>query len=132
MCPRAMLDQVDRLPRSQHEFAFQHRDLQRGRRQHGLDMRRHVVGALGVVAPSGILGREPAERRQEIVEHRRIGIFLDRQRRRGMADEQRHRALLRAGIADKSRDLGGEIDEAGAGGLDRQQRRNNGVCADGR
>ncbi len=83
-------------------------------RQHGLDMRRHVVGAFGVVGPSGILGREPIERRHQIVEHRRIGVFLNRQRRRGVADEQRHRAFLRAGILDKFRDLGGEIDKAGA------------------
>src|ERR1700687_388997 len=49
MRARVMLDQVNGLPRSQHQFALQDRDLQRGRRQHGLDMRGHIVGALGVV-----------------------------------------------------------------------------------
>ena len=110
----AMLDQIDRLPGSEREPALQHRNLQRRRRQHGLDMRRHVVGAFGVVAPPGALGREPAERRHEIVQHRGIGVFLDRQRRRGVADEQRHRALLRAGFVDEFCDFGSEIGEAGA------------------
>ena len=58
MRPRAMLDQVDRLPGSQRQRAAQHRDLQRGRGQHGLDMRRHIVGPFGVVAPSGVFGRQ--------------------------------------------------------------------------
>src|ERR1700738_1175016 len=53
----AMLDQVDRLPRSQCEFAPQDGDVQRGRRQHGLDMGRHVVGAFGVAAPSRAAAR---------------------------------------------------------------------------
>src|SRR5450631_380894 len=109
-----MLDQVDRLPCSQRQFASQDRDVQRTRRQHGLDMRRHVVGAFGAVGPSGVLGRQPVERGHQIVEHRRIGIFLDRQRRRGMTD------------------LGGEIDEAGTGRLNRQERRYDGIGADGR
>ncbi len=128
----AMLDQVDRLPRSEREFTVQNRDLQRTRRQHGLDMRRHVVGAFGVVGPSAVLGRKPAERRDQIVEHRRIGIFLDCQRRRGMADEQRHRALSRARLLHKLGDLGGEIDEAASRRLNREQRRHDGICADGR
>ena len=81
--------------------------------------------------PSGALGREPAQRRRQIVEHRRIGVFLDRQRCRGMTDEQRHRALLRAGLADEFCDFGGEIDEARARGLHRQQRRYDGSGADG-
>jgi hypothetical protein len=45
----AMLDQVDRLPGAQREFAFQHGDVERARRQRGLDMRGYVVGPLGVV-----------------------------------------------------------------------------------
>ena len=99
MRPRAVLDQIDRLPGAEREFALQHRDLQRGRRQHGLDVRRHVVGPFGVMRPSGILRRETVQCRRQIVEHRRIGVFLDRQRRRGMANEQRHRAFARAGVS---------------------------------
>ena len=63
MRARAMLDQIDRLPGSEREFALQDRNLQRGRRQHGFDMRGHVVGTFGVMAPSGIFGRQPIERR---------------------------------------------------------------------
>jgi len=127
----AMLDQIDRLPGSECQFAVQDRDMQRACRQHGLDVRRHIVGTFGVVAPTGVLGREPAEHRHEIVEHGGIGILLDRQRRRSMADEQRHRPLSRVRVKHKLRDLGGEIDEAGAGGLNREKRRHDGVGADG-
>ena len=91
-----------------------------------------LVGAFGVVAPSGVFGREAVERRRQILEHRRVGIFLDRQRRRGVADEQRHRAFSRAGLLHEFRNLGGEIDKAAPGGLDRQERGDDGVCNDRR
>ena len=74
MRARAMLDQVDRLPGSQREFALQHRNLQRSRRQHGLDMRRHVVGAFGVVASIRRLraraGRAPSSDRRAPTDRR--------------------------------------------------------------
>jgi hypothetical protein len=60
-------------------------------------------------------GASRFERRHQIVEHRRIGVFLDRQRRRGVADEQRHRAFARAGLLHEFRDLGGEIGKAAPG-----------------
>ena len=78
MRPGAMLDQVDRLPRAQRKFASEDRDMQRCRRQHGLDVRGHVIEAFGIVAPSGVLGRQPVERCRQILEHRRIGVFLYR------------------------------------------------------
>jgi len=110
-----MLDQIDRLPCSEREFALEHGDLQRGRRQHGLDMRRHVIGSFGIVAPSGVLGRQAIEHGREIVEHRGIGVFLNRQRRRGVTDEQCYRPFSRAGRLDELRDLAGEVDKAAAG-----------------
>jgi hypothetical protein len=38
-----------------------------------------------------------------------------------MADEQRHQALDGAGILHKTRNLGGQIDEAASGSLNREQ-----------
>src|SRR6201996_7570327 len=87
MRPCAMLDQVDSLPGSQRQAAVQDRNMQRRRSQHGLDVARHVVGAFAVVPPSGVLRRQPTQRGHQILQHGRIGIFLDRQRRRGMANE---------------------------------------------
>jgi hypothetical protein len=71
--------------------------------------------------------RDLAERRHQIVEHRGIGIFLDRQRGRGVTDEQRHRTFPRGHFPDEFRNLSGEIDKAGPGCLDGQQRRHEGV-----
>ena len=128
----AMLDQIDRLPRSKGEFAVKDRNLQRGRRQHGLDVRRHIIGSLGIVAPTRMLRRQPVECGRQIRKHRRIGVFLNRQRRRGMANEQRHHALDRAGVLCKACDLGGEIDKAASRCLSGETRRYDRGRADGR
>ena len=60
---RAVLDQIDALPGAERERAAAHRDVQRNAGQHGLDMRRHVVGAFDGVHPGAVVGREPAQRR---------------------------------------------------------------------
>ncbi|GCC48047.1 hypothetical protein chiPu_0032528, partial [Chiloscyllium punctatum] len=78
----AMLDQIDALPGAKRHLAVEHRDLQRGRRQHGLDMRRHVIGTFGVVTPAAVFRRCAVERRHQVGQHGRIGILLDRQRSR--------------------------------------------------
>jgi hypothetical protein len=82
------------------------------------------------VAPSGILGREPVQRRRQIDEHGRVGIFLDRERRRGVTNEQRHRAFARPRVLDEFRDFGGEIGKARARRLRGQQRGYDGGRAD--
>ncbi len=74
-----VLDQVNPLPRSKRQIAIEDGDLQRGRRQHGLDVRRHIIGTFGVVAPPCMLRGQPIECGRQIHQHRRIGIFLDRQ-----------------------------------------------------
>ena len=77
-----------------------------------------------------ILGREPPDAVVKIVEHRRIGVFLDRQRRRGVTDEQRHARPRSHGPHDEFRDFRGQIDKAGARCLDRQQRRHERIGDD--
>jgi hypothetical protein len=81
----------------------------------------HVIGPFGIVAPSGVLRRQPAERRCQIRKHRRIGVLLDREGRRGVTDEERHHALDCTGVPHKPRDLVGQIDEAASGSLNREQ-----------
>src|SRR5205085_2530230 len=65
---------------------------------------------------------EAVQRGHQIVEHRRIGVFLNRKRCRGVADEQRQPAIPCRYLIDKFGDLAGEIDEAGALRLHAQQR----------
>ena len=91
----AMLDQIDRLPGAERHLAIDAPGSAASRRQHGLDMRGHVVRPFGVMSPAGIFGRKARKRRLQIREHGRIGVFLDRQRCRGVADEQCHRAFSR-------------------------------------
>ena len=116
-----MLDQIDRLPCSEHQPAFDDRDLQRGCAEHGLDVGRHVIGTFGVVAPSEVLRREMIERGGQILQHRGIGILLNRQRGRGVTNEQRHLALDGARVADEPGDISREIEKAAARGLRREQ-----------
>jgi hypothetical protein len=72
------------------------------------------------VAPSGVLRREAIQRGYQIHKHRRIGVFLYREGRRGMANEERHQALDGAGVPHKTGNLGGQIDEAASGSLNRE------------
>ena len=120
-----VLDQVDRLPRAEHELALHDRNLQRGRREHGFDMGRHVVGALGVVAPSEVFRGETIERSGQILQHRRIGILLNRQRSRGVTNEQRQLAFDCTHLLGELRDLGRQIDKAAARGVHVKQRRHD-------
>jgi len=65
------------------------------------------------VGPSGVLGRQPIERHHQVVQHRGIGIFLNRQRRRGVTDKQRYRAFAGTGVAEEFCDLSGKVGKAG-------------------
>lgn len=80
MRSRAVLDDVDALPRSErHPSVFDwHREVDPG--QHGLDMSRHVVRPLRGVNPASIGRSEATKRRQEVGLHIRIGILLDSER----------------------------------------------------
>ena len=68
-------------------------------------MRRHVVGPFCVVHPAGIGRRETIERSHEVNPHIRIGIFLNHQRCRSMADEKKKRAVARSGALEEARHL---------------------------
>ena len=108
---------------SRAQAGVQDRNLQRGRRQHGLDVGGHVIGAFGVVAPACIFRRKPVERGGQILEHRRVGIFLDGERCRGVADEKCDHAFDGAGLLHEFRDFGCEVDKAAPRSLDVAVRR---------
>ena len=86
-------------------------------------------GPFGIMRHPAFSGASRFERRGQIGEHGRIGIFLDCQRRRGVTNEQHYRAFAGARVAHEFRNLGGEIDEACFRCLHGQQRRHDGVAA---
>lgn len=86
-----VFEEVDALPGSQGEFAFDERDRQLHLGEGCLQMSRHVVRAFGVM-PVGTglgpgLGREAIEEGLEVGAHGRIGVLLDQKRRGGVPAE---------------------------------------------
>ena len=67
--------------------AVEDRDGEGHARQHGADMGRHVVRALGAVDVAGVARRQPVEGGEEVGLHVGIGIFLDGQGGRGVPAE---------------------------------------------
>jgi hypothetical protein len=117
-----VLDQIDALPRAERERAAGHRHVQGDAGQHGLDVGRHVIGAFNRVHPAGVLRRQPAQRRGEIGAHVGIGVLLDDERRRGVAQVNEQHAVPGAGLGEEARNLAGDLDEALAGGADDKAR----------
>ena len=98
MGPVAMLEEVEPLPGPEPHPTLGHRDLEAGREQGRLDVGGHVVGTfLGVfqIGHGGIVAwRDKAmKERAEIRSNVGIGVFLDEQRTRGMAQKQCHDAV---------------------------------------
>src|SRR5437660_12901499 len=101
-----MLPQIDALPRAKTELAVHHGNGKRGSGKRCLDVRRHVVGSLGVVAVERIaLRHEPIEPALEILLRGGIGILLDDEARRRMADEERAEALFDARLPHERGDM---------------------------
>ena len=78
-------------------------------------MRRHVVRPLHVVDPGRVLRGEPIERGHEVGLHVGIGILLDGERGRGMAQKDQQRPLAGAGLREEARGMIGDLGEACAG-----------------
>lgn len=81
----AMFKQIDALPCAKAKLARDHRDRQADRKDRGLDMGRHVVGAFRAVGDPRhgwiVGGRcKASEETLQIMLHARIGVFLDQQR----------------------------------------------------
>ena len=83
----AMLEDIKPLPGAQRRLAAAHRNGNRGLGQRGADMGWHVVRPFGGVAIIHVLARQLRKEILQILLHIGIGIFLDQQRRRGVADE---------------------------------------------
>src|SRR5690349_12575785 len=96
----AVLPEVNTLPRAEAELAIDDRHRERGRRERGLDVRRHVVRPFGVVLVERIaFGDQAIQPALEVLLRRRIRVLLDDEARRGVAYEHRAQALADAGGA---------------------------------
>src|SRR4051794_1656567 len=87
MWSSAMLGYIDALPGAESERAVDHGDIQRYASDHGLDMRRHIIGPFDVVDPAGIGRGKTIQCARKISAHVGIRIFLDDEGRRRMAHE---------------------------------------------
>ncbi len=83
-------------------------------------MRRHVVGAFGGVAEAGAAFGQPGEEVLQVFLHIGIGIFLDYQRGRSVADETGQQSVRDLRTAHKIQRLIGEFDKARTPGRDRE------------
>src|SRR5262245_59958210 len=123
----AMFPQIDALPSAEAEPALDDRDRERGGRERGAHVRRHVVGTLGVVREERVaLGHEPREPALEVAPCRRIRVLLDHQAGRGVLYEERAEALAQARARDDTLDLARELVEAGAARLEPELRDHRG------
>ena len=85
----AVLAQVDALPGAERQAPVADRQRQRRAEQRGLDVRRHVVGALERVRPERrVLGHRVVEPRLEVAPHVGRGVLVERQRRRRVLEQQ--------------------------------------------
>src|SRR5262249_5850765 len=103
--PRAMLGNIDALPRTERERPANHRDVERHAGEHGLHMRRHVVRPLRIVNPAGSRGCKALERARKIAAHVWIGILLDDQRSRSMPREEEQCTVLRPALGNEPHDF---------------------------
>ena len=91
---RAVLPQINSLPRSEREFAGVDGNGKIHGGQRGADVRGHVVIALGGVAEKRIaIAHEPRKKRVKVAAHIGVGVFLDEQRGGGVPQMQREQAV---------------------------------------
>jgi CheY-like chemotaxis protein len=115
--PFAMLGQVNALPGAELHFAAGDRHVQRHADEHGFDMGRHIVGTLHLVHPAGTCRRDAIERRHQVDADIGVGVLLDHQRSRGMAEKEEQHAIARVGVGEKAHSIACDLDKASSGRL---------------
>src|SRR5215470_16633260 len=99
--PRTVFGNVNALPAPKLKRTISNRNVKRNAGHHGLHMSRHVVGSFHVVNPAGVGWRKAVKRRAEIGADVRIGILLYQERRRGVADEDKHDTVACSAAGDE-------------------------------
>lgn len=77
----AMLDQVYCLPGAKYHCAALNRQAKRGRRQHCLDVGRHIVRPFHAMPVAAASWRDALQRVRKVAQHVGVGILLDGERR---------------------------------------------------
>ncbi len=117
-----VLPEVDSLPGSQHESPSGNGNLFRGLGQGRADVGRHVVRALSVVdvAPA-VFWYELGKEIFQIPQHVGVGVFLDQQAGRGVAQKQGAQASCDARFRDDGFNFRGDFAQRLAGSLNFEQ-----------
>ena len=91
----SMLEQVNALPGTQHQFAITNRYRNLHQRQGAANVRRHVVFAFhDVPIERPILSDQPPKEGLQIAPHVGVGVLLNDQRRAGMLAEDGQQSAL--------------------------------------
>jgi hypothetical protein len=77
--------------------------------------------------PRHVFRRRTLERGRQIGLHVRIGIFLNGQGRRGVAQKDQQHTVARAGLRDEAAGIGGDIGKPRAWRIDAQRRSRDGL-----
>jgi hypothetical protein len=84
--PAPMLDKINALPHAERQLAADDRYVQRYAIEHCFDVGGHVIRAFHIMDPWRIFRRQTIKRSNQIRLHVGIGIFLDREGCRGVAE----------------------------------------------
>jgi hypothetical protein len=79
-------------------------------------------GPFNVVNPGPVFRGEMIERGHQVGLHVGVGVFLDGERGRGVAQKDQQRALARAGLRREACGVAGDVGEAGAKRIQAQRR----------
>ena len=116
-----MLEQINSLPRPEHEPPGLHGHREVRLCQDRANVSRHVVGALcGMAVEPIVLGYQPLEECHEVADHVGVGVLLNRQGRRGVADVYGHQSCLESQALHPAEDGSGDLGKPLTAGLDVQ------------
>ena len=108
-----MLEEINALPGPQNQAPLIERNRKLGKSKSGADMRRHIIGAFHRVPVQAVVFRYQAvEEGVEVVNHVRVGIFLNSERCRGMLRENSEQARVQLPCVNPFHDRAGDFIEA--------------------
>src|SRR5947199_688153 len=120
-----MLGNIDAFPRYERMRPAYHRNVERHAGEHGLHVRRHVVGPFGIMNPAGRRGCKAIEPTCKIAAHVRIGILLNHQRSRRMPREEEQCTIFRPALGNEPHNFARNLGEGASTGVDHKCRSRN-------
>ncbi len=117
MRARPMLEKIDTLPGSKCKTSIEYRDSQGSLSKHASNVARHIVRTLGGVPVPGLFFLyESPEEFVEIAHNIGVGIFLNGQRRGGMANEDGKECGFDTLLRNPRADFGSDVVQTLAAG----------------